>query len=263
MQRIVLAGSSYLPIRLRESEYEQVVMNNFASAFPGWRMFLWKPLIGGVVRPDAIIVREDYSEYAVVEVELAIHGIGHFDPQFERLAAASYGIEILESIRLADVAGDLRRWEELIRRSRPMLVCVADDATDALRRACEEHLFELVTLQAFRGEAGDFLISVNQAPRWLKVPSSRVDISFQMERTGRVYGSRELVYLPPNFPKESTISIRTQNVVGDVAVKHMKDGKRFIALPGNVAIGAAGGLRLRVVDASIRLFELEEFEVAE
>lgn len=106
MTRLVVRGQVYrrvAPDSMLEGEFERLIAQDAAGLFPGYRLVEFKKTVTsefGRNQADFALVHVAYSEWWVVEVEIATHSFDqHVFPQVQSLASASYGQD--EAVYLA------------------------------------------------------------------------------------------------------------------------------------------------------------------
>jgi len=85
-----------------EHEIQRLVEKNLTALFPEYRGILFDPLLEtpiGNVQPDLVLVRDDGSGWALVEVELQGHSFAtHVLPQLGKLARAESNRKVAETL---------------------------------------------------------------------------------------------------------------------------------------------------------------------
>jgi hypothetical protein len=208
VSRFLTPSAEYEPIHLKEAVFESTLHLHAGRLFPRWFLFRWDPLLEspfGKVKPDQVLIKDDYSLWYVIEVELASHHESHYRPQFNALEAAHYGSHLLDGLLRAGPRGlDQDRLREMLRSVHPNLLCIADDHSDRLSRACRDYSFELVVAEPFRA-GGDYGLFVTRLPEHLRRvdPPATFNVTIQRGVLGRLRCS-----LPTGFPQRPLYSVR-------------------------------------------------------
>ena len=253
----VVGGSRYVRAHLREDEYEMVLLQSWRHFSRDWEIALWKPLLEsryGACRPDAALVRRDLAAWAVVEIELAVHTGGHYLPQFEKLDASHYGQHLLIEMQRVFPHIPALPLEQLLHGVRPEMLCIADESSDDLIRACKDFGFGLAVLAPFRGLDGGFALHARRFPAEYErsLSSVRHILSLSRDRWGGLYTAR----LPARFPNARAMQVRYKGEVSTVRVVEI-GSERLIFMPADYAAAKGHAPSLSEVDPSIALFDLE------
>ena len=159
-----------------EGVFEAQVLRIATQVMPGFMTAQWKPLIrdthGRGAQPDLAMLSNDLESWYVIEVELASHSIsGHIAPQLETLRNGVYDTSLLPSLRSAFPSIGDEALTRLLYRS-PGLLCIADQYTDRLERACRHAGFRLIVLEPYFGGSGGWAVLVHRLPAELVSASS-------------------------------------------------------------------------------------------
>ena len=168
MARIFHRGEWYEELgqgSLYESEFERIFCQYVPSISPGFLAVPFKKTVysdQSSARPDLALIRNDYLDWWVVEIEKAAHSaVSHVLPQVRTLAAASYGhseVVYLES-RSDELDGE--RLYDMIRGEPPRVLVVVDMPCDHWRAPLEEHSAKLSVFQLYRSGRGNFIARMN------------------------------------------------------------------------------------------------------
>ena len=184
-----------------EDEFEKQILRVASGLMPNYLIANWKPLIrdqhGHGARPDLAMISSDLESWYVVEVELARHSVsGHIAPQLETLSNGVYDSSLLPSLQRAFPFQDDELLTRMVRRE-PGLLCIVDEYTDSVLRACRDTGFELVVLEPYHGIEGGWAVLAQKLPTELA-----------REDTPRIYalsrdqqlGDSIAMMLPRDFP---------------------------------------------------------------
>ena len=184
-----------------EDEFEKQILRVASGLMPNYLIANWKPLIrdrhGHGARPDLAMISSDLENWYVVEVELARHSVsGHIAPQLETLSNGVYDSSLLPSLQSAFPSHDGELLTRMVRRE-PGLLCIVDEYTDSILRACRDTGFELVVLEPYHGIEGGWAVLAQKLPKELA-----------RENTPRIYalsrdqqlGDSIAMMLPRDFP---------------------------------------------------------------
>lgn len=226
---------------------------------PNYKAAGWKPLVkdwhGHGARPDIAIISNDLEDWYVVEIELASHSVsGHIAPQLETLGNGIYDRLLVPSLQRAfpDVGVDT-----LIRLTTrdPGLLCIVDQYTERISRACRATGFDLAVLEPYYGDIGGWALLVDRLPSEfsrLSAPTTYV------LRRGDSLGDSVVMELPRSFPA-SFYKVRLPAVSGSlesrfVQVQHFDRGPGLVLsltiVPEHVRA------TVRVIDPATNLAEL-------
>ena len=243
--------------QLLEMHYEGVLRTFALQLFPMWHMARWSPLVEspvGRARPDEILVKADFSDWFVVEVELADHPESHFEAQFSALASASYSTDrIIESALEALKDLDSRALEQMLNEVSPGMLCIADSETQTLEWQCRTHGFALAVITPLRSDKGTWAVQQVRIPPILIEQAPGVG-DFDL-RVASSMGSHVFCELPRNFPPGEVCLVRINDVLHTFRQFTYSDSRRQALIPREVA-GRKRVLKLRLVDPDQDLFDL-------
>lgn len=167
-----------LPIPSRtmyEIDYENEILGQANHLFSGWRWCSFKvdveaPSTGhGTKRADFALIEATFSEWWVVEVELAHHSVeGHVAPQIETLALGQYGSAHAEVIisALNLNAADAASMHALIKRRLPKVLVIVDDYVETWKSILSDFA-SLLVVKPFKAADGtkSYLVDGNLPER--------------------------------------------------------------------------------------------------
>ena len=184
-----------------EDEFEKQILRIASVLMPNYLIANWKPLIrdrhGHGARPDLAMISSDLESWYVIEVELARHSVsGHIAPQLETLGNGVYDSSILPSLRKAFPSHNSDRLTRMVRRE-PGLLCIVDQYTDRISRACRDAGFELVVLEPYSGIEGGWGVLAEKLP--IELARERAPRTYALSRAERL-GDSIVMVLPRDFP---------------------------------------------------------------
>lgn len=256
MTAFVTDGALFQRLQLREDEFEAVIARLFPVLADGWVWIEFKPLVEGPLgraRPDALVVSLRSDQVWVVEVELGHHGEAHFDGQFRKLEAASFGPRLADSLP-DSVSEDLRAHVKArLAAAPPDLLCVSDRVTEPLRAVARATGFALVQMVPYRSSDGQYGLAADPLPRSFQRGGSKAE--YMLKVALGTWGGRHSADLPRNFPHEGVIVLRYEGILHESRVKALSD-RRFIFLPNAVEMSRRQVAALVAIDPINRLYEL-------
>ena len=184
-----------------EIEFEQQVLRVARELMPGYMVASWKPLIRDWhdhgAKPDLAMISRDLESWYVIEVELATHSVsGHIAPQLETLGNGVYDGSLVASLRKSFPSEDIESLTRIVRRE-PGLLCIVDQYTDRIWRACRDTGFELVVLEPYFGALGGWAVLVDRLPSELS--REIAPTTYSLGRGDRL-GDSIVMTLPRDFP---------------------------------------------------------------
>ena len=184
-----------------EDEFEKQILRVASGLMPNYLVANWKPLIrdthGHGARPDLAMISRDLESWYVIEVELATHSVtGHIAPQLETLRNGVYDSSLLSSLETAFPSEDIDSLAQMVRRE-PGLLCIVDQYTDRIARACRTAGFELVVLEPYRGVQEGWGVLAEILPGELTREST--PRTYSLTRSHRL-GNSVVMMLPRDFP---------------------------------------------------------------
>lgn len=142
-QPIRLGNPWYIEIQptafYREEDLERSVLLNLQSLFPDFLAVPYKKKIKNkknnrINAPDLALVKKDYSEWYVIEVELSSHNIAHVELQIDTFYNCTYGLDDVKY--LFDKNKDKFKYEpleKLITSKPPKLMVIINDFDQNLK----------------------------------------------------------------------------------------------------------------------------------
>ncbi len=120
----------------------------------------------GLTKPDLIIFDRQYTNYWIVEVELATHRWDHVYPQMTKITNADYSgsaFEMLEHIKREGTNDvDEKKFLELIEMQTPRFLLVINDRPTWYEEYVISELeFEYIEMKVYRNEDLDTLYSIS------------------------------------------------------------------------------------------------------
>ena len=241
-----------------ESQFEEQVLRVAGELMPSYRAASWKPLIrdwhGHGAKPDLAMVSNDLESWYVIEVELASHSIsGHIAPQLETLGNGVYDGSLLPDLQKSFPTADTESLARLVRRE-PGLLCVVDEYTERIWRACRDTGFELIVFEPYYGALGGWAVFVERLPSEL----SRVmaPTTYSLSR-GDQLGDSVAMMLPRAFPAsyyKVLLPAGSEDSDRFVHVRRFESGPGVI-LPLSL-IGEHNKARVEVIDPSKNLVQV-------
>ena len=184
-----------------EDEFEKQILRVASGLMPNYLIANWKPLVrdrhGHGARPDLAMISSDLESWYVVEVELARHSVsGHIAPQLETLSNGVYDSSLLPSLQRAFPSHDSELLTRMVHRE-PGLLCIVDEYTDSVLRACRDTGFELVVLEPYHGARGGWAVLAQKLPTELtRENAPRI---YALSRDQQL-GDSIAMMLPRDFP---------------------------------------------------------------
>lgn len=258
-----MESESYSRIRLRENEYERLVPRFVQRVSEHWLWAEWKPLLDspvGRVRPDVALIASDLSRWCVVEVELASHPESHFRDQFASLEAAYYGTHLLAGLVAAFPELDPSDVERLLRDEPPTLLCIADEASDALLNACRDFGFELAIGTPYHSTSGSYAVEWRRIPPAFTAAWRTNGVEYPLRPAAELLGGRQRASLPRDFPNHRKFTLRSGQTIYPVRVYAFEAARAFY-LPAGTTQVAGRPLLLRPLDPDNAQYELVNGEV--
>ena len=235
-----------------EDEFEKQIIRVASKLMPSYLVANWKPLIrdrhGHGAKPDLAMISSDLESWYVVEVELARHSVsGHIAPQLETLSNGVYDSSILPSLQSAFPSQECEFLTRMVRRE-PGLLCIVDEYTDSVLRACRDTGFELVVLEPYHGLEGGWAVLAQKLPTELA-----------RENTPRIYalsrahllGNSIAMMLPRDFPASIYKILAPMELGGEERFFQVQrfQGGPCVVIPLSLVPGYASA-RVEVIDPS-------------
>ncbi len=244
-------------VELLEKNYEGVLRDFAPQLFPMWHMARWSPLVEGLAgraRPDEILVKDDFSDWLVVEVELAHHPESHFQAQLNALAEASYSTDsaIKSALRALDSWGDEKTLTRMMTEVQPGLLCIVDSDSQVLEQICRESGFLLAVITPLRSDKGTWAVQEVRIPPILKTQTAGLS-EFDLPVVNEI-GTHVFCELPRMFPQGNEFFVRVADVI-HIFPQLTHPSSRQTMIPKEV-VKKQKSLRLKLIDADRALFEL-------
>ena len=150
---------------LYEAEFERVFQQYVPKICPGFIAVPFKKTVYSddtSARADLALIRTDYLNWWIVEVERSDHSLyGHVLPQIRTFSAAYYGRE--EALYLSKKSDRLNseRLFDMIRGDQPRILVVVDTPRDDWSPVLEENNAKLAVFQIFRSERDRYLFRID------------------------------------------------------------------------------------------------------
>jgi hypothetical protein len=153
------------PTGTYESVYEALIKAHAVQLWPRFHAVNFKATVyanGEGVKPDLVLIEKDYSEWWVVEVEMAHHALeSHVYPQAKKLTDAFYGDDEAERIATTCSALDINKVKQMLKDLPPrVLVIVHKPKPDWARRLSTINALVAV-FEVFRSDENKYLFRVN------------------------------------------------------------------------------------------------------
>ena len=236
-----------------EAQFEEQVLRVASLIMPSYKLASWKPRIrdweGHAAEPDLAMVSFDLDNWYVIEVELASHSVtGHIAPQLETLRNGVYDRTLVPSLKRAFPTESTESLTRLVGRD-PGLLCIVDQYTERISRACRGTGFDLIVLEPYYGELGGWAVCVERLP--YELSKLTTPTTFALSRGDRL-GQSVVMELPRNFPA-SLYKIRLPSTSSD-DVERFAQVQRFARGPGLVLaetlVHEYSNARVEIVDPS-------------
>ena len=125
---------------------------------PSYKIASWKPRIrdweGHAAKPDLVMISSNLDNWYVIEVELASHSVmGHIAPQLETLRNGVYDRTLVPSLKSSFPSESTDSLTRLVGRD-PGLICIVDQYTERISRACKSAGFDLIVFEPYHGGLG-------------------------------------------------------------------------------------------------------------
>lgn len=138
-----------------EKRYESVILAHLKKAFSDYFIYKFNYLINSTDynssnRPDIIMVRKDYKEWYIVEVEKENHPLTHVISQIDTFHTGNYDNDFKAFIRrkFSGYAIDINKFIRLINRQNPRILVIVnsykmDWLNEFRQRGTEYIIFEI------------------------------------------------------------------------------------------------------------------------
>ena len=251
-------GQTFWPYEPRaEKDFALQIVRCSDQIFPGYYGRPWTPIIrdgwGRGAQPDLVLISSSFDLWYVVEVELAHHPLaGHILPQLETLSRGIYDSTLLSSLSTAIPELPVTKLRELIYQE-PGLLCIVDDYTTRIHSACRDWNFELAVFEPYHSKEGGWAINIARLPSvlWDRAEAERYQL-----RRGQIFGNREWMELPRQFPLWRGKVAVTDQTGATHECQIFEAQRPCIAIPTGLA-GQGQPVALVVVDRQRRVLRLE------
>lgn len=153
---------------LREAEFEFLLLENPSLFSDDCFLIPFKKTVyapdGNSARADLAIIREDFSEWFVVEVEMNRHSFdGHVLPQVRTLRDAYYGPELIAYIeeKVRELGRDCSQVENIIKGNSPTVIVIADRDCLDWRKRLETANVLFIAFELFKSEKNKYIFRVD------------------------------------------------------------------------------------------------------
>ena len=144
-----------------EEDLERSVLLNLQKLFPDFIAVTFKRKVrntktGIKNAPDLTIIKKDYSEWYIIEVELSNHNIKHIEQQVGTFFHANYDKTDSDYLIKKDKGlFDEDRLENLICSEAPKLLVIANSANEAIKNSIDVYSCSLCIFQMFLDKDGN------------------------------------------------------------------------------------------------------------
>jgi hypothetical protein len=232
---------TFLPLKnYREDEYLSWLIRFSTHLFPEWQMAEWDKLVegpSGKTKLDAVLIRKDYTDWFVVEVELASHPRDHFETQFRAQRDATYCLgPIINSIveRCPDL--DPQAIRDMIKRTpRPALLCIANQYTQILEEACRSFGYELSVISPWKNTKNKLALQVSRMPTALEASSMKASTKYNLQFI-KNFGNQSVYSLPRTAPESECYTLASGGELYECFVYAAKANLRTIWIPKSIKV---------------------------
>lgn len=169
MPRLFIEGNRFEAVgsnALREREYQALILQYAESLFPGLITVPFSRIVyheGIGHGADLAVIAPDYSQWWVIEVELAHHSLeGHVLPQVSTLAQAPYGRDEARWLHERNSQLDLVSLERMMLGSQPEVVVVVNAARPSWAANLRPWA-RLMIVELFRSDRDRYILRQNGA----------------------------------------------------------------------------------------------------
>ena len=175
--------SKITPGSIYESQVTSLIERNLSAIFPAYLGKQMEPFFktaAGNVKPDLVLVKRDYSGWALVEVELDVHGFGtHILPQLSKLTHAVAEDKFIRTAHnLIAPNEDFESFSRSFERRPSVFLVIHGESTK------HQEMIEQIGVESIDV---DVLVSANQANEYLLVAHDRTtfleDLHIKIERS--------------------------------------------------------------------------------
>lgn len=181
------------PQTFSEREFEARILLHAPSVYPEYYVMPFKQSVEspyGNGRPDLVFIAKDYSEWRVVEVEMAYHDyLGHVDIQIQRFANASYESRVAEYLLRQNPQLDRDLLLSLITNTPPQVLLIVNAPVPDWASQLTKYGAILAVFELFRSSTGHEIFRVNGEYPTLLI--DRISPCFFHPFTARLLGIEE------------------------------------------------------------------------
>ena len=149
-----------------ESQFEQKVLSHAEFVFPDYYVIKYKKVMQTSYKktsiPDLMMIRKNYEDWWIVEVEKAEHDIDHVLDQVEVFNNVELNaIEAAKYIANQSTDIDEDEVKKLIRRKKAKVLVIVDQPKDGWKKELKKHDTKLCVFQVFKNTSGIELYRIN------------------------------------------------------------------------------------------------------
>lgn len=152
-----------------EAELENTLISHIETIFPDYVAIKYKRDVhtpsGGQGRaPDMALIKRDYSDWWIVEVELGHHDLGHVKSQVEVFANGDYNsVQVVKYIKSKDVNNELRieKLQEMVVNCQPKVLVIVDEHDMQWKETLEQLGALIFIFQVFKSKVGHRAFRLN------------------------------------------------------------------------------------------------------
>lgn len=204
-----------------ESELENTIQSHIETVFPEYiaipyKKDIYAPGVAQGRAPDLALIRKDYSDWWIVEVELEGHSIKHVKAQVECFLNGTYNsFEVAKYIKSKDNDNLLNfdNLQVMINNHQPKVMIIVDDHVADWKDELKKLDVKICVFQVFKSTVGHrayrlngqypFIFSNESHCKFLKTPANLLEV---LEPDWFVKGLERSYILPKNrssfFSKE-------------------------------------------------------------
>jgi len=168
MAKVLYENSWYdelSPTGVYETVYEGMVKAQASDLWPRFHAVPFKVIVyanNEGVKADFALVERDYSEWWVVEIELAHHDFkNHILPQTRKLAEAKYGVAEAEKLCEACAKLDPTKVKAMVKDCQPRVLVVVNKPQTNWIEPLAKHKAVLGVFEVFQSDRNEHLFRVN------------------------------------------------------------------------------------------------------
>jgi hypothetical protein len=150
----------------REYQYDKTIQSSLATLFPEYKPIVYSRRLKGpntkkASIPDFALIREDYKEWWIVEVERIEDNIAHVKQQIDNFTNGNYN-SVIEADYLFEKDSSLDRAKLAnLTQEIPKVLLLVDDMNSIWIEQLEEFEPTICILKQYRNNSGDELISIS------------------------------------------------------------------------------------------------------